>query len=99
MQLNISPETFETNAELLKVLAHPVRLCLVRGLMENGPCNVTSIQSCLGVPQSTISQHLAKLKAFGVLSCTRSGREVTYAVTHQTAQKLIRALFDATQPI
>ena len=28
-------------AELLKVIAHPVRLCIVRGLWRNGSCNVT----------------------------------------------------------
>lgn len=30
-------ELYESNAELLKVLAHPVRLCIVKGLIERGP--------------------------------------------------------------
>ena len=29
-------ELYESNAELLKVLAHPVRLCIVKGLIERG---------------------------------------------------------------
>ncbi|GAA3321904.1 hypothetical protein GCM10020331_039680 [Ectobacillus funiculus] len=52
----------KNNAELLKVLAHPVRLCIVKGLIERGPSNVSTMYTCLNMPQSTISQHLAKLK-------------------------------------
>ena len=45
-------------SEVLKALAHPVRLCIVRGLLEKGGCNVCHMQECLGMPQSTTSQHL-----------------------------------------
>ena len=55
-------ELYESNAELLKVLAHPVRLCIVKGLIERGPSNVSTMYTGLNMPQSTISQHLAKLK-------------------------------------
>lgn len=43
-------------AEMLKALAHPVRLCIARGLWRNGSCNVTHMQNCLEAPQSTVSQ-------------------------------------------
>ena len=33
-------------AEMLKALAHPVRLCIARGLWRNGSCNVTHMQNC-----------------------------------------------------
>ncbi|MDZ5017191.1 transcriptional regulator, partial [Clostridium perfringens] len=46
---------YEDIAEFLKVLAHPVRLCIVKNLLEKGCCNVTNMHSCLGMPQSTIS--------------------------------------------
>ncbi len=36
-------ELYESNAELLKVLAHPVRLCIVKGLIERGPSNVKNL--------------------------------------------------------
>ncbi|MFL0198890.1 ArsR/SmtB family transcription factor, partial [Clostridium sp. WILCCON 0269] len=54
-------------AEILKVLAHPVRICIVKGLLDNGECNVSHMQNCLNVPQSTISQHLQKLRAAGII--------------------------------
>ena len=56
-------EKFNENAEILKVLAHPVRLCIVQGLLNCNGCNVSKIQNCLNIPQSTISQHLAKLRS------------------------------------
>ncbi|MGE4343171.1 MAG: ArsR/SmtB family transcription factor, partial [Geoalkalibacter sp.] len=40
-------QTFEREAEILKVLGHPVRLKIVAGLMSNS-CNVKKIWECLG---------------------------------------------------
>ena len=53
---------FQEIAEVLKVLAHPVRLSLVKIMLAKGPTNVTTMYGDLQMPQSTISQHLSKLK-------------------------------------
>ncbi|MEC9488090.1 MAG: metalloregulator ArsR/SmtB family transcription factor [Halanaerobium sp.] len=92
---NIKEEqaVFEEKAELLKALAHPVRLCIVRGLLQDGDCNVTKMYSCLDIPQSTVSQHLAKLKAAGVVEGIRDGVEVHYHVISDEAKKIIADLF------
>ena len=90
-------ETDNTNyseiAEMLKVLAHPVRLCIVKGLLENGGCNVTHMQSCLGAPQSTISQHLQKLRTAGIIEGKRNGTEICYRVCNPMVTEIIRVLF------
>lgn len=80
-------------AELLKVLAHPVRLCIVKGLLEKGECNVTYMQSCMDVPQSTVSQHIQKLKSAGVIEGRRDGLEIHYKVCNEKAAKIIQDLF------
>ena len=80
-------------AEVLKALAHPVRLCIVRGLIEKGGCNVCHMQECLGMPQSTTSQHLQKLRSAGIISGQRKGLEVTYKVCDQRVVELIKLLF------
>jgi Predicted transcriptional regulators len=90
------PDDFElltAKAELLKAVAHPVRLCIVRGLMEQGECNVNKIQSCLQIPQSTISQHLSKLRDTGIIKGNRQGVEVFYQVVNEDVKKLVNALF------
>lgn len=85
---------YEDVAEFLKVLAHPVRLCIVKNLLEKGCCNVTNMHSCLGMPQSTISQHLQKLKSIGIIKGERNGLEIVYEVIDSRAEKIIRALLD-----
>ena len=80
-------------SEVLKALAHPVRLCIVRGLLEKGGCNVCHMQECLGMPQSTTSQHLQKLRSAGIISGQRKGLEVTYQVCDQRVGELIKVLF------
>lgn len=85
---------YEDVAEFLKVLAHPVRLCIVKNLLEKGNCNVTNMHSCLGMPQSTISQHLQKLKSIGIIKGERNGLEIVYEVVDKRVEKIIQALED-----
>ncbi|MBC3795793.1 ArsR/SmtB family transcription factor [Acetobacterium tundrae] len=80
-------------AEILKVLAHPVRLCIVKGLIENGECNVTHMQSCLDTPQSTTSQHLQKLRAAGIVEGKRNGLEINYRVCNDRVIDIIKTIF------
>lgn len=91
--MNADISKYTEVAELLKVFAHPVRLCIVKGLLENGGCNVTHMKNCLEVPQSTVSQHLQKLKAAGIVKGEREGLEVRYKVCDERAEKIIKALF------
>ena len=83
---------YEEVAEFLKVLAHPVRICIVKNLLEKGCCNVTNMHSCLGMPQSTISQHLQKLKSIGIIKGERNGLEIVYEVVDKRVEEIIKAL-------
>ena len=87
-------ETFIAKAELLKAIAHPIRLCIVKGLLEEEDCNVNKIQACLQPPQSTVSQHLGKLRDLGFIKGKRLGVEIYYQVVNEDLKKVIRALFD-----
>ncbi len=82
---------FSRESEILKVLGHPVRLKIVAGLMSQS-CNVKKIWECLGLPQATVSQHLALLKNKSIISGRREGVEVFYQVTCPEAQKVVGAL-------
>jgi ArsR family transcriptional regulator len=87
-------QQFTEYAEMLKVLAHPVRLCIVKGLIEKGQCNVSHMQNCLDVPQSTVSQHLQKLRGAGIIQGVRSGLEINYKVCDQKVVQLVALLFE-----
>ncbi|HZJ76672.1 MAG TPA: metalloregulator ArsR/SmtB family transcription factor [Oscillospiraceae bacterium] len=85
---------FKINAEILKALAHPVRLCIVHRLIDCKGCNVSNIQNCLGVPQSTISQHIATLRRFGIIAGERDGLKIIYKVVNPKARAIIDVLFN-----
>lgn len=80
-------------AALLKALSNPVRLCIVRELMQRKECNVSTMQNCLELSQSTVSQHLGRLRDMGIISCERKGTEVYYHISSDEAEKVVRVLF------
>lgn len=88
---------YERKAEILKTLGHPVRLCIVNGLIAR-ECNVTGIQDCLKLPQSTVSQHLGILKSRGIIKGKRKGLEVTYFVIDKDVIRLVKAFMEEAQP-
>jgi DNA-binding transcriptional ArsR family regulator len=84
---------YNGEAELFKVLGHPIRLKIAAGLcMCSEECNVKKIGECLGLPQSTVSQHLAILKNKDVITGTREGTEVRYSVTNALVKKIVATL-------
>lgn len=83
---------YEERAELLKALAHPLRLRIIHSLLRNGCRNVSCIERHTGVSQSCISQHLQKLRAAGLVMAERSGNEVYYRVSYPAAARLVAAL-------
>ena len=91
--MNTDFQQYSEIAELLKALAHPVRICIIRGLMNKGSCNVSYMQNCLNLPQSTISQHLQKLKALGIIKGERNGLQINYSVSNETIVNIINAMF------
>lgn len=87
----VKNRSFHEEAEILKVLGHPIRLKIVAGLCAQ-ECNVKHIWECLGLPQATVSQHLALLKNKGVIEGKRDGVEVHYSVANALVKKIIEML-------
>jgi len=85
---------YTETAEMLKALAHPVRLCIARGLLSKEQCNVTYMTECLQLPQSTVSQHLQKLRSAGIVETERNGLEIHYSIANEKVRRLIKLLFE-----
>ncbi|MGL5054630.1 MAG: ArsR/SmtB family transcription factor [Fusobacteriaceae bacterium] len=94
MNYLMSPKDFEEKAELLKALAHPIRLCIIKSLIKNSSANVSQICNCLKTPQSTISQHLIKLKNTGIVEGERNKNEIIYRIKDKRITDIIKVLFD-----
>ncbi|HEY7522339.1 MAG TPA: metalloregulator ArsR/SmtB family transcription factor [Candidatus Limnocylindrales bacterium] len=70
-------EITSLQASVLKVLAHPRRLEILHELAD-GPREVGAIAARVGATQPNVSQHLALLRAAGIVDAERDGREVRY---------------------
>ncbi|CUB10870.1 Transcriptional repressor PagR [Bacillus cereus] len=81
----------EEDVDVLKVMAHPVRLKIVNELMHHKLCNVTQLTEILRLPQSTVSQHLSKLKGT-VLRAERRGLEMHYYIDNAKARQIVGIL-------
>lgn len=80
----------EQKAELFKAISHPVRLCVLVKLLSEEVSNVTELQCCIDVSQSTISQHIAKLKAANIIAGVREGNEIFYRIVNKEIEEIIK---------
>ena len=88
---------FIKEAELLKVLGHPVRLKIVAGLLDKAECCVKDMWECLEMPQATVSQHLTLLKHKGVVESYREGTHVRYKVADKRVEGILKVLKGANE--
>ncbi|MDD3959478.1 MAG: winged helix-turn-helix transcriptional regulator [Clostridiaceae bacterium] len=82
----------ERRAAVIKVLSHPDRLYILRGLYLS-KCRVGDIQEKMGLTQSGLSQHLSKMRDVGIIQGERSGKEICYKVVDSFAVDIIRTVF------
>ncbi|SHE47371.1 ArsR family transcriptional regulator [Caloramator proteoclasticus DSM 10124] len=80
-------------ADKFKVLSNPIRISILLCLL-NGQSNVTKIQDCLSIPQSTVSKHLGILKNAGVIEGERNGLEVIYSIVDDGVKNMILSLIE-----
>jgi ArsR family transcriptional regulator, arsenate/arsenite/antimonite-responsive transcriptional repressor len=78
-------------SQRLKALGHPVRLRMVQGLLGH-ECNVNKMVKALGLPQSTVSQHLGILKSRGIVEIRKEGVKTCYRVTDVRVVELMKVL-------
>lgn len=71
---------YSLQADVLKTLASPRRLEIIHRLAE-GPCEVRRLADELGISQPNVSQHLAVMRAAGIVDAIRDGREVRYSLS------------------
>ncbi len=70
----------EELAEYAKALGHPARVAIVRILLRRDSCICGEIVEELPLAQSTVSQHLKKLKAAGLIRGEVDGPRVCYCI-------------------
>ncbi|MFB0925391.1 MAG: DNA-binding transcriptional ArsR family regulator [Urechidicola sp.] len=88
----IETNKLESAAEMLKAIAHPVRIAIVEMLSSDKQLNVTEIYESLKIEQAVASHHLSILKNKGVLLSERSGKNCIYSLKHQRLSQIIECI-------
>ena len=87
----------ENNAEhlvnLLKALSNERRLAIVCALYAGEKC-VGDLEDIVGLSQSALSQHLARLRRDGLVTTRRDAQTIYYALHRPVTEKLLRGLAD-----
>jgi DNA-binding transcriptional ArsR family regulator len=73
----VNRNIFTRQAKMLKALAHESRLMIVDRL-SRGECSVGDLRELIGGDLSTVSKHLALLRAHGIVEDRREGTTVFY---------------------
>lgn len=89
-------QKLETRAEeasqLLDAMANPKRLLILCNLLE-GELNVTELSERVALAQSPLSQHLAKLRAWGLVKARRDGQQVRYSLASEAVRRVLETLY------
>jgi DNA-binding transcriptional ArsR family regulator len=89
-----------SEADLFRVFADPTRRAVFERLARDGEQSVSALTEASQVSQSAVSQHLMVLRAAGLVSGRRVGRNVLYRVQPAALLPLIdwMALYTASWP-
>ena len=87
--LELKPEQLEKAANMLKAIAHPVRIAILNLLEDGQKLTVTEIHEKLDIEQSTTSHHLGILKDKDILSSRRNGKNTYYFLKHDQLSKVV----------
>jgi DNA-binding transcriptional ArsR family regulator len=88
----INEKTAEKVADVLKAIAHPVRLRIIE-LLAGGEKCVSEIVEGVGGKQSITSQQLNMMKDKGVLDCRRDGTKVYYRIANENVIKVLHCVY------
>lgn len=88
----IQLDKLETASEMLKAIAHPVRIAIVDMLSENKNLTVTEIHEALNIEQAVASHHLNIMKNKGVLMSERNGKNSHYKLKHPRLSQIVSCI-------
>lgn len=80
-------------AQFLSMLANPHRLRILCEL-HKGERSVSSLEDVIGLSQSALSQHLAKLRVAGLVATRREAQSIFYSVADERAARLLPVLYE-----
>lgn len=81
-------------AGILRLLANEKRLLILCHLARRGEISVTPLAGLVGLSQSALSQHLARLREDGLVATRRDSQVLHYRIVDGQIGRLLNALYD-----
>jgi DNA-binding transcriptional ArsR family regulator len=81
-------------AQLLRQLANANRMLLLCHLAAQGEATVGGLAGHVGLSPAALSQHLARLRAEGLVACRRESTRAHYRIADPRVERLMRTLHD-----
>ena len=88
----LSVDRLEIAASMLKAMAHPMRIAIMKHLEGGKKLTVTEIHERLKIEQSTTSHHLGILRDKGVLCSKREGKNTFYYLKYEILSQVVDCL-------
>lgn len=85
----------ERDVELLKAVAHPLRLVLLEALSQSEVC-VCHLSTLVGKPQPYVSKQLAELREAGLVLDRRDGQRIYYRLADPRLAEILAAVRNLT---
>jgi ArsR family transcriptional regulator, virulence genes transcriptional regulator len=83
----------EEVAELLRAMSNSHRLLILCEL-NSGEKSVSALESIVGLSQSALSQHLAKLRECGIVTTRRDAQTIYYSLADVRVASLMSTLYE-----
>jgi ArsR family transcriptional regulator, virulence genes transcriptional regulator len=81
-------------AAVMRALANERRLLILCRLVEWGEANATRLTEAVGLSQSALSQHLAKMREEGIVTFRRESQTLWYRIADPRIERLFAALHE-----
>jgi len=88
----IDQDNLHISSELLRALAHPLRLKILQFIDQNDTINVNKIYNTLKLEQSITSQHLRILRSAGLVDTEKEGKFRHYNINYNRIQQVLKAI-------
>jgi len=92
MPLDVLEDRVEEAVRMLRLLANERRLMVLCHLLARGEMNVGSLADLVGLSQPALSQHLAQMRAEGLVATRREAQTSWYRVADPRVARLVDVL-------
>ena len=93
MDVKAVEKNAQAAVKVLKALSNEKRLVIVCLLYEGEKC-VGTLEESIGLSQSALSQHLARLRRDGIVKTRRDAQTIYYSLKSTEAEKMLSCLHD-----